>query len=370
MMKVFIGKNYSCDVIYQYYEIIAKLQGIEGCEFVQQPQDADVIIFASTCSSHEQRIYEILSYIDSVLKQKKPEAKTYLTGCLARDFLNPDSFSTITNWLDMHIDCVIPNNQTEELLKDLLKSQYQGNPSGSGFAFAPDQNSAYIYLSSGCLHKCSFCKTTFQKTPLVSMDISEVKNYIDMIDEEKIENLDFYGMNISQFGLDTHQEYLLPSVIDYTETKKNIKNVTLVGFAFSDAIHHDFKYSLKKSSKVKLICGSAESGENRILDLMDKGYTIEEFLYFCQFINQDFVKKLETHIIAGYPTETMEDVKTTMRVLREIKPFLEYVEINRYKDSPFVKSHSLEQLPKETIQEHARAYSKFLQHEGIPSCIN
>ena len=96
-MKIFMGKNYSCDVNYQYYEIIFKLKEIKGCELVKHPKDADVIIFASTCSCYEQRIYEILSYIDSVLKQKKPEAKTYLTGCLARGFLNPDSFSIITN---------------------------------------------------------------------------------------------------------------------------------------------------------------------------------------------------------------------------------------------------------------------------------
>lgn len=370
-MKIYMGeKNLSCGVNYQYAEIVCRLEEMGGFQFVSKPADADAIIFASTCSCHEERIYQIMDYIEAVLELKKPEAKIYLTGCLARGFLNPDSFSRITNWLNTHIDCIIPNNQTEELLKNLLKDQYDESPSESGFAFARDDNSIFLYISSGCLHKCSFCKTTFQKTPLVSMDISDVKNYIDLMDEGKMENLDLLGMNISQFGLDTHKEYLLPSVIDYIETKKNIKNVILVGFAFRDAIHHDFKYSLKRSSKVKTICGSLESGDNRILGLMDKGYTIEEFLDFYRFINQDSIKKLDTHIIAGYPTETMEDVKTTMRVLKEIKPFLEFVEVNRYQDSSFVKSHSLDQLSKETIQEHARVYSKFLQYEKIPSNIN
>lgn len=216
-MKIFMGENYSCDVNYQYYQIIYKLQEIEDCEFVEQPEDADVIIFASTCSCYEARIYEILSYIDSVLKQKKLEAKTYLTGCLARGFLNPDLFSIVIDWLNTHIDYIIPNNQTDDLLRKLLNDKYNEISSKPGFAFSFEENKAHIYISSGCLHKCSFCKTNFQKTPLVSIDISEVKEYIDIIDAEKIENLVFLGMNISQFGLDTHQEYLLPSIIDYAE---------------------------------------------------------------------------------------------------------------------------------------------------------
>jgi len=367
-MKIFMGKNFSCGVNYQYYEIIYKLQDIEECEFVKQPEEADVLIFASTCSCHEERILEILAYIDLILQQKKPGAKTYLTGCLARGFLDPNQFSQVTEYLNTHIDFIIPSNKTDDLLRDLLKSQFDQEFSEPVTCFTFN-DTAHIYISSGCLHKCSFCKTTFQNTPLVSMDVSMVRECIDAIDENGIPNLEFRGMNISQFGLDTEQEYLLPSMIDYVETKKNIERLKLVGLAFSDAIHHDFKYSLKNSKKVGLIVGSIESGSNRILGIMDKGYKIQEFLDFYQFINQDSIKKLNTNIVAGFPTETLDDVKTTIHVLRTLKPFLDSVTICRYMDSSFVKSHSLEQLSKETIQEHARVYSKFLQHEGINSSI-
>lgn len=126
---------------------------------------------------------------------------------------------------------------------------------------------------------------------------------------------------------------------------------------------------MKDSKKVNLIDGSVESGDNRILGLMDKGFRIEEFLEFYQFINQKSIKKLRTSIIAGFPTETLDDVKTTINVLRELKPFLESVTVCQYRDSPFVKSHSLEQLSEEEIQEHAMVYTKFLKHEKIPSSI-
>lgn len=102
---------------------------------------------------------------------------------------------------------------------------------------------------------------------------------------------------------------------------------------------------------------------------MDKGFQIEELLEFCHFINQDSTKKLSTNITAGFPTETMDNVKATIHALNEFKPYLVWANVCEYKDSFFVKSHSLEQLSKEIIQDHTKVYSKFLQHENIPFTI-
>ena len=68
-MKIFMGENFSCGVNYQYFEIMNELKRIKECELVLQPEDADVIIFASTCSCHEDRIYQMIGYIDFILEK-------------------------------------------------------------------------------------------------------------------------------------------------------------------------------------------------------------------------------------------------------------------------------------------------------------
>ncbi len=363
-MKIFIGKYNSCGVNYQYFEIIHRLMEREDCQLIKEPEEADVIIFSTSCACHVDRIFYTLSYIESILNVKKPSARTYLTGCLAREYLDPVVFSNLSNWIHTRIDCVIPYNQTDQLLSDLFQESID---SDSSFGYARLMNGTLdLYISSGCLHQCSFCKTNYQKTPLVSMDFSRVKEIIDYADQKNIKTLSFRGMNVCQFGLDKEKKYLLPEVIDYTERKDHIERVNLIGFAFSDAIHHDFKYSLRASKKVDWIGGSFESGEDRILELMDKGFTAQEFLEFNQYISQDSLKKLRSNMIAGFPTETMEDVKTTIQALSKLKPYLDLVTVCHYKDSPFVKAHSLEQLSKEEIHEHARVYAKFLRYEKIP----
>lgn len=368
-MKVFMGKNYSCGVNYQYHEIISKLEEVGGFEFVLRPEYADILIFAGTCSCHAERIMDIIRYIQSAINLKKPEAKTYLTGCLAREFFDSEQFKKVTDWLNSNIDCVVPYNKTEYLFQDLLHEQVNESENQFGIGIFGESELANIYISSGCMHKCSFCKTTYQSIPLISMNISRLKEMIDELDENNIEHLMLRGMNICQFGLDTQREYLLPSIIDYVETKKNIKKLSLLGFAFNDAIHHDFKYCLQKSSKVDILIGSLESGDNRLLQLMNKGFTVQEFLDFVEFISKYYLKKLDTNIIAGYPTETMDDVRRTIQVLDQLVPYLDSVHVCKYKDSPFVPSHSLEQLSKETISEHTRVFSKFLEHKKIPYSI-
>ena len=201
------------------------------------------------------------------------------------------------------------------------------------------------------------------------MDFSRLKEMIDELDEENIERLILRGMNICQYGLDTNQKYLLPNVIEYAESKKHIKKISLLGFAFNDAIHQDFKYTLQKSSRIDFLIGSLESGDNRLLQLMNKGFTIEEFLDFNQFINEKYLKKLYTNIIAGYPTETMSDVRRTIDVLDQLIPYLSRVDICKYKDSTFIPAHELKQFSKKTILKHAKVYSKFLDSKGISNQI-
>lgn len=366
-MKVFIALSYSCGVNSALYEIEFGLNDIVDCEIVKEPDEADVIIFPGTCSCHEEKIINVIRYISAILDRKKEGAKTYLTGCMARDFIENEMLNNVKSWLRKHIDVIVPSNRIIDILKDLCNDdEYEDVEVEPGFSFYLEDR-AHIYLSSGCLRKCSFCKTTFQNIPLVSMNLNYIKEYIDRIDDAGIEILSFRGMNICQVGLDTEGRCLLPDVIEYVEKKNNIKNVRFIGFAYADAINNDFKYVLRESKKVNYIVGSLESGDNRILGLMNKGYKIEDFLDFVWFINQEYKKYLDINIIAGFPTETLEDVKTTMRVLKELKPILAMVTVCRYSDSTFVGSHSLEQLPKEVIEEHAKVYAKFLRHEKIPT---
>lgn len=365
-MKVFIGEENSCNLNYQHNAIYQALS--EHFEITGNVEDADIIIIAETCCCTEYNILETVGYIKSIIENKKSGAKIYLTGCITRKFDDDPFLIKIEDWLKDNIDYIVPQNQPNLLLKLISQNKYGDRDINDfGMIDVYSKDSADVYIANGCLNNCSFCKTTFQKYPLKSADLNDVKEAIDILNEGNISQVYLKATNICQYGLDNYREYLLPEVIRYLENKENIKNVSLVGFSFKDAIKNNFEEVLRDSKKITELCGSLESGSDRLLSMIRKGFTSEEIINFVDKIRQVYFKNLRLNIISGFPTETLDDVYRTLEVLKQLSPYA--VDVCRYTNSSFVDSSQYEQLTPTEIQDHTRIYSKVLRKRNIKADI-
>lgn len=360
-MKIFIGKILSCELNYQPNYITYEL--MNNFEITETVEEADIIVFPGTCACTRHNISFSINYIASILERKKANAKTYLTGCLTKEFINPKLHS-IEKWIIENIDFVIPLNDPNTLLQQISQEKFADRKKGDfGLCEISKNNVGTIYISNGCLNKCSFCKTTFQKLPLKSVDPNEVKSSINDLAQNGIKKIILKGTNISEYGLDINNTYMLPHIVDYIESTPGINELDLVGLAFKDAIHNDFSYIFKNSSKLKGISSALESGSDRLLELMNKGFTSEEIINFIETISKKYPKHLLLNIIAGFPTESMEDIKLTLEVLKIVNP--SDVDICRYTNSEFIDSNKYQQLTTTEIQEHTRIYQKVLSNRKI-----
>ena len=357
-MKIFLGEDHNCGLNYQLYQIYNYLYDY----LVDDVKKADIIIIPSTCVCTEKMILRTISYIDYLYQQNK-EARMYVTGCVTRKFKDNQYMEMINNYFDKRNIKVFSNLETGKLLEDILQESYDHKADNFGFGDVYKDKSI-LYISTGCLNNCSFCKATYQEMPLKSVNIDELKSFIDFIDKHNISNLTIKGTNISQYGYDLYGEYKLPELIEYIENKNNIQKVNFTGFAFKEAIHNNFKSILENSKKINKIDGSLESGSNRILQLIRKGFTAEEFINFIDGLDNIY---LSLSIIAGFPTETLEDVMQTLDVLKNVNNGK--IQICRYINSNLVDSNNYEQLPAEKIQEHARIYQKVLTMRNTPNKI-
>ena len=107
--------------------------------------------------------------------------------------------------------------------------------------------------------------------------------------------------------------------------------------------------------KIGYINGSLESGSNRILGLMNKGFSKEEATSLITSLSD---KQLGICIISGFPTETKEDINDTLEVLSHVKKGS--ILINKVRTSPFIEANNYPQLSQEEIQEHTKIYQKAL----------
>lgn len=365
-MKILITDLGSCGVNYQNEYIIEKLEN--HFEFTNNLQDANIILMLGSCCCTEIQLNNTLSYIEYILENKNNNSKTYLTGCITRNFKNIPNLKKIEEYLHQNIDYVIKHYEPNKLLKQICKDAFNSLDNSSYGMCNYDESGANLFIQNGCTNNCTFCKNNYLNCDLIDAPIEKVKKAIDRLNEEKIKKIELRGLNISQYGLYSHNEYKLIEICEYIENKSNIESIMLSGFAFNDAIRNDFANKLKYLEKLNEINGSLESGSNRILKLMNKGYTKEEFLDFYYKLSSIHPKEFFLNIISGFPTEKINDCLETIEVLKAVNPKL--VNINTYLDSEYVPSHNLKKLTTSELRTHTKVYSKILKNNSINYKIN
>lgn len=366
-MKIFIGKKYSCELNYQHDYILKSLYA--KYEITEKVSEADIIIFASSCSFTERVILEEIAYFSDCISKKKKGAQVYLTGCLTREFKNPSLSQNIQDWLKNNIDYLIPQN-TPNLLLQKIDSSFN-NLKTDDFGYVTGSNIsdlAVIYIGNGCRCNCAFCKVSYQYYPLKSVKIEEIKDAIDEVNEYNYSYLSVRATNLSQCGLDLYEKPILPEIIDYIESKDKILQYELIGFSYRDAIKYHFEDCLSKSRKLDYISGSLESGSPRLLEMIRKGFTPEEIINFIKKINRYRHINLDLNIIAGLPTETLEDIKETLEVLKQINPYC--VSISDYISSKYLTYlNSFPQLTDREIANHRNIYNEILTRRKVRTRI-
>lgn len=366
VLKVLLADLGSCGTNYQKgYLMNTIAQYFKLTEDINQ---ADVILMLGGCCCTDANLKDTVSFIQHLLENKNKRTKTYLIGCITRGFKNIPELKQLEEWLRTNINYIFDHYEPNKLLKHMSRLRFM-NLKGDSYGICElNDEMADIYIQNGCSHTCSFCKTNYLSCQLKDLPLEKVKKVIDRLNEEKVQIIQLRGLNLSQYGLGSTGKYQLMDICEYIEGKDNIEQVILAGFAFSDAIKNDFASRLKYLEKSSIINGSLESGSNRILELMKKGFTQEEFLSFYDEINALYKKALQLNIISGFPTETIEDCLETVEVLKQVKPLM--VNINTYLDSKFVPAHDLEQLSSGDLRQHTKIYSKILRNSSINYRIN
>jgi tRNA A37 methylthiotransferase MiaB len=100
-----------------------------------------------------------------------------------------------------------------------------------------------------------------------------------------------------------------------------------------------------------------ESGSNKILRLMRRNYTKEEFLLAIKKITEKFeISLLATDVIVGFPGETEDDFKETISLIKEIKP--DILHIFRYSKREGTSASTLKDFPDRIKKERSRTLTK------------
>lgn len=350
MPSVFI-KTFGCQANKSDSERILGDYMARGYKEIQRWQDADEIVL-NTCSvrqSAEDRVRGFLvnlnKHIESTGK-KKP--KVILTGCM------------------LHFN--------EKEIHDLLPEVDEILPIAEvGFnqkAIRKDKINAWVPISTGCNSFCTYCIVPFSRGRERSRDEDDILKEVESLASEGFKTINLLGQNVNSYGLEKsginlrklymEKENFSANVIPTNESQyqkptstppfvsllrriSKIKSIEKITFFTSNPwdFWDELIDEIATNPKVdRFIHLPVQSGSNRILKLMNRGYTRESYLSLVKRIKAkapDVV--FGTDIIVGFPGETDADFEDTLDLVKKVGFKVAFVA--RYSPRPGTASHCL-----------------------------
>jgi MiaB-like tRNA modifying enzyme len=315
-------------------------------KIVKNLNDADLIIIL-TCTvidKTEQRMLSLLKRLKTTGK------KIIVSGCMAS--IQKDKIKKILS------DAIFLPPQYSHHIIDILENKNVTfiDKNKTIFPKKFDNIIAPINIAEGCMFLCSYCITTHARGKLRSFPISEIKNDIYFAVNSGCKEIQLTAQDTSSYGLDKKTDLgkLLKSVTQFKENFR-IRIGMMNPFTCLKSLDSIIK-SFNSSKVYKFIHLPVQSGDNEILEKMNRKYTVQDF----KMIVNTFRKKypditIATDVIVGFPGETDKQFQNTIDLIKKIKP--DITNITRFS----VRPNTIAKIMKEKITtEIAKQRSKIL----------
>ncbi len=290
-----------------------------GWILANRVEDADLVII-NTCSVRYHAEHRAISFLGSLKKLKDRKGfKIILTGCTAEvyrgDLLKRYSY----------LDGIFGPSQEDELIErvdEILKGRrLKAVGSQEGLkSFYKDKDhrerplSAFVSIMEGCDNFCTYCIVPYTRGRERSRDKREILDEIKFLKNRGYKEIVLLGQNVSSYQNGGFVELLRD--IDKIE----IERVRFMTSHPKDSNRDLFKAIRDLKSLSNHLHLPLQSGSDKILKLMNRKYTISDYLNLVD-LYRDFNPSgaITTDIIVGFPGESMEDFEATHSVLKRVE---------------------------------------------------
>ncbi|MBN2484295.1 MAG: tRNA (N6-isopentenyl adenosine(37)-C2)-methylthiotransferase MiaB, partial [Candidatus Omnitrophica bacterium] len=340
--------TYGCQMNDRDSEALAGLFLDRGYEMTEIVESADVILI-NTCSVRDHAENRAISFAGSLkeiarhkdTRHTSHEERTTpikpiigLIGCMARN-RGEDIFQKMP-----HIDLIvgpahldkIPDfvdeirNPKHEIRKRIIQIEDEERSEALYHPlFRVEPGHAQIVISTGCSNWCSYCVVPHVRGPLrlrTPQDIiEEVKRNVDA----GIKKVTLLGQNVNDYEYTSHVTGHTTHVVNFVDLLKEIDKIDGVeelSFITNNPKNTSkelFEVMAHSPKIVKHLHMPFQSGSNRILELMNRGYTREKYLQLAEEYKKITGGTLGTDVIVGFPNEAEKDFLQTEDLMRRVR---------------------------------------------------
>lgn len=217
-----------------------------------------------------------------------------------------------------------------------------------------DNINAVIPIAEGCLGSCTYCAARLARGHLFSYPVESIVKTAHNAVVHGYKELQITSQDTGCYGMDRGE--LLPALLKkivHIEGKFKIR-VGMMNPNHVLDIMDDLLDVYGDEKIYKFLHIPVQSGNDEILQLMNRKYTVNQFLDICQTFKKAFPQLcLWTDIIVGFPTETEDQFNDTVELVKKIQP--DKINVTQYSPRPHTKAAEMPQFPGWIKKERSRA---------------
>ena len=324
MIKKYVLESLGCSKNLVDAEEMVYILNENGYEMTDDIDDADVAI-VNTCGFIESAKEESIDTILNIASHKQKNLKHLIvTGCLVQRyykdlkeqipeidaFLGTTSYNTILNVLQglsigKDNSLILPaNTKLDHNKKKILTDSYY----------------AYIKIAEGCDNSCTYCIIPKLRGRYVSRPMDEIVDEAKRLARQNVKDIQLNAQDTTKYGLDIYGEKKLPHLLRELSKIEGIRWIRFL-YTYPEDITEELVQEVKNNDKV---CSyfdiPVQHASDRILKLMNRSTDKKEISEKINLIRSNIKDAIiRTTLIAGFPTESQEDIDELANFVRQMK---------------------------------------------------
>ncbi len=325
--KKYFVRTYGCQMNEHDGERIKGVLSSEGMIETDSLEEADLVIL-NTCAIRENAHDKVFGFMGLIkkLKESKPDLLMGICGCMAQE-------ESVVNEIMSkykYVDFVFGTHNLDDMINVIntrIKTNKQNievySNSNNVCEGIPEKReskyTAWVDIILGCDKFCTYCIVPYTRGKQRSRRKEDIISDVEKLVKDGYKEVTLLGQNVNAYGKDLYPDYTLADLFrDVSKTGiPRIRFVTSHPWDFTDEMIDAISELPNVMPYVHL---PIQSGSDRILKLMGRRYTKEEYLTLYNKIREK-VKgvSITTDIIVGFPGETREDFSETLDIVNTCK---------------------------------------------------
>lgn len=323
--KKYFLKTYGCQMNVHDSEQIRKYLELLGFLETNTLEEADIVVL-NTCAIRENAHDKVFGYLGRCkhLKKQKPELLIAIGGCMSQE----ENVVSEIKSKHPYVDIVFGTHNINEFPKLVLNAKgkldievysNEGNVF-ENVAYSRDSKiKAWVNIMYGCDKFCTYCIVPYTRGKQRSRKMDKILEEINELKKSGYKEITLLGQNVNAYGKDLDDGASFAKLLEES-AKTGIQRVRFVTSHPWDFTDEMIDVIASFDNIMPYIHLPLQSGSSKILKLMGRRYTKEEYLELFNKIKEKIPNvAITTDIIVGFPNETEDDFNETLEVVNACK---------------------------------------------------